>query len=91
MLFKLLNQGASAIGLLPERAATPSPIMDRRRESEFRQVVVESLQVARAALFYFQEMVSTRERRLRRATKTRVAPLVLPPHHRVRSSRNVRA
>src|SRR5437016_2855585 len=46
-------------------------------------LLIESLQVARAALFYFQEMVSTRERRLR-STKKTVVPLSLPPHHWVR-------
>lgn len=64
--------------------AASSPILDRREEDEFEQVAVESLQVARAALFYFQEVVSVRERRLRRSHKGLTAPLVLPSHHYVR-------
>jgi hypothetical protein len=64
--------------------ATSSKILDRHNEDEFEQIAIESLQVARAALFYFQEVVSARERRLSRSGNGLVAPLVLPPHHYIR-------
>lgn len=63
--------------------ATPSTTLDRRKEDEFGRMVIESLQVARAALFYFHEVVSSREGRLRPSGK-KIAPLVLPPHHYIR-------
>lgn len=63
------------------KAGTAAPTtLDRRQEHEFEQMVIESLQVARAALFHFQEVVSTRERRLSRSGKGLVAPLALPAH-----------
>lgn len=70
--------------LWAEGRATPSTTPDRRKEDEFGRMAIESLQVARAALFYFQEVVSRREHRLRESGKGVVATLVLPPHHYIR-------
>ena len=64
-----------------EGCATESATIERHKDNEFRQMVIESLQVARAALFYFQEVVSARERRLRGSRKGAVGHLVLPSHH----------
>jgi len=67
-----------------EGRATESTTIERYKDNEFRQMVIESLQVARAALFYFQEVVSARERRLRGSRKGAVGHLVLPSHHYIR-------
>jgi hypothetical protein len=64
--------------------ATSSKTLDRHKEDDFEQLAIESLQLARAALFYFQEVVTARERRLSRAVKGLIAPLMLPPHHYIR-------
>jgi hypothetical protein len=67
-----------------EGRATESMTIERHKHDEFRQMVIESLQVARAALFYFQEVVSGRERRLRSSRTGLVGHLVLPSHHYIR-------
>ena len=45
---------------------------------------MESLQVARAALIYFREVISARESRHKRNRSTLALPLVLPSHHWIR-------
>ena len=61
-----------------------SDAIERHSQREFEQLVIESLQVARAALLYFHEMVSTHERRLESESKGPVASIVVPSHHCVR-------
>lgn len=67
-----------------EGRAAESKILDRHQQDAFERLTIESLQVARAALFYFQDIVSTRERRLALGHKGLVAPLALPSHHYIR-------
>jgi LA2681-like HEPN len=67
-----------------EGRAAKRAIVDRYPQAAFQRILIGSLQVARAALFYFREAVGARERRLRRATSGPLAQLYVPSHAYVR-------
>lgn len=62
----------------------PSAIIERYSQDEFERLLVESLQIARAGLMYFREVVSFRESRHRLNRSRPALPLVVPSHHWIR-------
>jgi len=69
--------------MLMRDKSNPVDFLERYTEYDFERLLVESLQVARAALFYFHESVTTHERRLRRDIGE-VPVLSFPSHHLIR-------
>ena len=61
-----------------------STSIERHREVDFGRVVVESLQIARAALMYFREVVAAREARMHQRRSGIAIPMMVPSHHWVR-------
>jgi len=61
----------------------PSPHIEHCGLSEFRAQLIESLQMARAAVLYFVEMISIHEA-IKKPTVGRVGILEVPSHHWIR-------
>jgi hypothetical protein len=59
----------------------PSAAIERYGQREFERLVIASLQLVRATLLYFHEMVSARERRLEQGSRGFVARMTVPSRH----------
>jgi hypothetical protein len=68
----------------------PSPSIEHRDLAEFERASIETLRLVRAALLYFLEVISRRERRSPRNGRFAI-PMLLVPHHKIRGQRKPRA
>jgi tetratricopeptide (TPR) repeat protein len=68
------------LGCHPSRQSSQ---IEHCRLAEFKAQLIESLQLARAALIYFVEMVSTPEN-ARRTSSEKSLPIAVPSHHYIR-------
>ena len=70
--------------MLIDGRSRPSEILERHVQADFERILIESLQVARAALMYFREVIAFRERRLAAERSGVAAQMLVPSHHWVR-------
>jgi hypothetical protein len=69
--------------ILTEGHSRPSDVVERYSQQQFERTLLESLQIARAALLYFRGVISNRERRLRRLQTGITVPIEVPSHHSI--------
>jgi len=69
---------------LGNQGSRPSNHIEHYSQEDFEKQTLRALRIARAALFYFREMITFREARLEKNADGPMGILDVPPHHWIR-------
>jgi hypothetical protein len=69
---------------LGDQGARSSKHIEHYNQDDFEEQTLKALRIARAALFYFQEMIAIHEARLERDSSGPMGILDVPPYHWIR-------